>query len=116
MAIDIWDSDVRSEYVVQIYSYNQELNTIVPIQYPISAGDIYSMSMDLSNDFLVYWDYNERDAFIYHQEEENQTFTFLQQLNITGPRNNYGLAIDNDILVIRGNGITHIFSEQNDGQ
>jgi len=75
--------------------------------YPIPTGFIWSI--DLSHGYLVYWD---RDAFMYHREESNQTFSFLQQFNIPGPWSN-SLALNGDILVIGGDSITHIFSEKN---
>lgn len=69
-------------------------------------------SLGLTKDYLVFRKYYTHDGiFIYHLDEANQTFTFHQQLNITGPSDN-SLAIDNDILVVGGDSQTYIYSLQ----
>jgi len=69
--------------------------------------------VDVSDDYLVYWNWVKQDAFIYHRDGTNQTFIFQQQLNITGQQFN-SLALENDILVVRGDNNTHIYSLQDD--
>ena len=107
IAIYDWVSDF-----IQLYQYNQDTKNMTPILAPISSTG-YIESMDLSNDYLVYWDTDEYDTVIYSQDDKNQTLTFHQQLNITGPYDN-SLTLDNNVLVVGGTNHTHIFSLQND--
>jgi len=50
-------------HYIQMYKFTQERDEIIPIQDPITTGTIWSM--DLSNDYMAYWDGDEEDAFIY---------------------------------------------------
>lgn len=96
---------------IKLYRYDRSLKGTVLIQDSIPAGSFDSM--DLSNDYLVYYrSEGIYDAFVYRRDPSSQTFYFLQQLNIDGPGGNRGLALDKDILVIR-EPLTHIFSEVN---
>ena len=102
---------------IQLYKYNQGQNKVSPIQDPIPTARIFQ-SMDLRNDYLVYWDWDtdedEQSAFfIYYRDETNETYTLHQQLNITGPRYK-SIALDDDILVVKGYNQTHIYSLQDD--
>ena len=105
IAVRSLDSDIH------LYKYDQDQNRLKSIQELITITE-RPLSMDLSNNYLVYWDGNEqKDIFIYHQNETNQTFTLYRQLKVTGTYAN-SLALDNDILVLRGYNHTHIYSLQ----
>ena len=97
---------------IKLYKYNRDQNTVYLVQDPIPTK--FVRSMDLSNDYLVYWQIGlnkeETSAFIYHRNEMKQTFTLHnQQLNITGRQFN-SLALDNDILLVSVGNSTHIYS------
>ena len=96
-----------SKYSWQLYKYNRDLNAIFPVQDSVVGANIWAM--DLSNDYLVYWDYVKGEAFIYRQDE----VTLHQRLNITstGPSFN-SLSLDNDMLVVGGDRNTYIYSLQ----
>ena len=114
LAIVSWAWELHSGYV-QLYKFNQQVEGVITIQDHIPTGDV--TALHLSTDYIAYWDTDEQaDVFVYSREKNNQTFTFHQQLNFSGPDHNHGLALDNDILVVGGHGRTHIFSEQIDGQ
>jgi len=100
---------VAQSGAILLYQYDRDQNKVNPIQNPNSTGSV--QSMDLSNDYLVYWDLYKQDAFIYHRDDTNHAFIFQQQLNITGQQFN-SLALENDILVVRGDNNTHIYSLQ----
>ena len=77
----------------------------------IPTGHIEKMA--LSDSHFVYLDEDKKDVIIYHKDDtKNQTFTFLQQLDISGP-DDKSFALDGDILVVGGMEQTHIFSEHN---
>mmetsp|Transcript_9958 Transcript_9958/g.24359 ORF Transcript_9958/g.24359 Transcript_9958/m.24359 type:complete len:584 (-) Transcript_9958:126-1877(-) len=100
--------DVHGE--VSVFKYDKDFDGIIRIQDPIATGRLTSAV--LGKDHFVYWAPKERNAVVYHHDGDNQTFSLLQQLNITGPVINRGLALDNDIMVIGGINKTHIFSDQ----
>ena len=101
-------------WFLQVYKHDEDLNRAVAAQDPISSGPIprpgYSSTMDMSNNYLVYWDSWERDAFVYRWDENNQSFSFHQQLKVPGPVDN-DLVLDKDVLVVGGIN-SHIFEEQ----
>jgi len=84
---------LNGSYSIQLYEYNQDQNSMTPVQDPIPTVQIDSM--DLSNDYLVYrgfdFDKKESSAFIYHRNETNQTFTLHQQFNFISTH--YHLAL-----------------------
>ena len=64
IAISGNDSDLS--WVMQLcYKYDLDLGGVIPIQDPIDTAG-WVASMDLSNDYLVYCDWLEEDAFIYN--------------------------------------------------
>lgn len=105
---------VHSQGFIQLYNYDQEQNEVNPTQDPIPTESV--SFIELSNDYLVYWD--KDGVFIYYRNDMNQTSSLLQQLNVTSPSDNrLGpnvnlLALDNDILVVRGYNRTRIYSLQ----
>ena len=100
---------------LQLYTYNQHLIKVTPLQDPIIiTGWHGNIIMDLSNYHLVRWDRDERDAFVYSRDERaNRTYTLHQQLNITGQFEN-SVALGGDVLIVGGDNQTHVFSLRND--
>jgi len=102
VAITTWGGDLL------LYKYDEDLNEVLPILDPIDAVGFVSI---LSSHYLVHAEAND-SIIIYQRIERNQTFAFLQQLNISD-YNGQALALDEDILVIGGYNHTYVFAEQN---
>jgi len=108
--VAIFDTDSNYNPVLQLYKYDKDRDEVVPQDpIPIPSGR-WGDTMSLSHYHLVY--NVGRDVFVYKRQETNETYTFLQQLNVSAAEP-YQLAIDKDVLVVGGENHTHIFSEQN---
>jgi hypothetical protein len=104
------------DQVVRLYKYTADAGAVVPIQDYIPAGLVYQV--DSSRDYFLYWDAAASwidvpstaemtsRTLMYRQEDGNQSFAFLRQLNICGVN---ALSIHNDILVVSG----QVFSLRN---
>ena len=106
------NTDPATTSALHLFKYNEDLDGLVSIQDPILTGFVKVMSTKLSGDYLVYLDTNEEAAFIYHRWEGNQTYSFHQRLITLPSLTHSGLAIDNEIIAIRGSDHIHIFSLQ----
>ena len=115
---------VDGDTLVTIYSGGRsiQLNTyinggIVPLQDPIEfLGGFGDLSAHLNGNNLVITGHDNvigHHISIYHRDEVNGTFSFLQRLNISTRRYGY-VSIDKDLSVAGvDDGQIHIFSEQN---
>lgn len=96
------------------YKFNRFTNEFIPTQEQapiVPVGEIWAG--DMSSDYIMFMDYIVGNAFIYHQDEKNQSFAFTQQLNMSAPESN-GLVLNDGVLVLGGNNHTHIYTLQDD--
>jgi hypothetical protein len=104
-------TDESYNEVVQLYKYNADDRSIVPLQQSIPSGQV--QQVDSSNDYIVYWDSaaswkdgpsssekQTSDTLMFRRDEGNQTFTFLRRFDIVGT--NGALSMNNDILILSG--------------
>jgi hypothetical protein len=105
--LDRWFNEV-----LQLYKYNADDRSIVPLQRSIPSGNV--QHVDSSNDYIIYWDAAaswkdgissgeeaSHDYLMYRRDEGNQTLTFLRRFDILGA--NGALSMNDDILILSGN-------------
>ena len=61
--------------------YISDLDELIPLQDSVPTTWDLS-SMNLRNDYIVYLDWDEYNAFVYRWEWANNVFAFHQQINI----------------------------------
>jgi hypothetical protein len=117
IAMREWDYELWHEYL-RFYAYDDEdiIGRLASIQEPIPVE--WMVAMELSGDYLVYSDDVEVGAFVYRRGNgsNDRTYSLVQRLDVSHPKAEDHMTLDDDMLVIGGSdNTTHILSLRGDG-